>query len=126
MKMTSTINKKAWAIRKEAAIRFNCPIKEVSWKECLTLARSSEKTEIKIEAEAKNQTKKIEVALKTEPKKVSKKSEPSPRQILYRAFLDGENDAKKMNDMMAGQISIVTIKTYLSDWRHGRAIPKNF
>ena len=116
MKMTSAINKKAWAIRKEAAAKFNCPVKEISWRECLTLARS-EKTEINI---------KTEDILKTEPKKVSKKSKPSPRQILYRAFLDGENDARKINDMMAGQISIVTIKTYLSDWRHGRAIPKNF
>lgn len=57
MKMTSAINKKAWAIRKEAAAKFNCPVKEISWKECLTLARKV-KTEIKKVSKKKSENKK--------------------------------------------------------------------
>ena len=37
--MQSRINKKAWNIRRNAAQRFNCKIMEVSWKECLRMAK---------------------------------------------------------------------------------------
>ena len=72
MKMTSAINKKAWAIRKEAAAKFNCPVKEFSWRECLILARKV-KTEVKIEDEIMAEAKKISKKPKTE-KFQSKKS----------------------------------------------------
>lgn len=32
------ISKKAWEIRKKAAIRWNCPIMEISWRHCIELA----------------------------------------------------------------------------------------
>jgi hypothetical protein len=35
--------KKAWKIRKEAAVKFGCGVMEISWKECLKMA-SEEKT----------------------------------------------------------------------------------
>ena len=38
MKFTSEIIKKAWAIRKAAAQKFGCPVSEISWKECLSMA----------------------------------------------------------------------------------------
>ena len=37
--MQSRINKKAWNIRRNAAQRLNCKIMEVSWKECLRMAK---------------------------------------------------------------------------------------
>jgi hypothetical protein len=40
-KHNAEINRKAWAIRKNAAKRFNCPVMEISWKECLIEAKSN-------------------------------------------------------------------------------------
>lgn len=37
--MLSQLNKKAWAIRKRAAKRLNCKVMQVSWKECLRMAK---------------------------------------------------------------------------------------
>jgi len=31
--------KKAWKIRRESAVRFNCGVMEISWKECLKMAK---------------------------------------------------------------------------------------
>lgn len=47
MKITPTLNQQAWLIRKKAAIKFSCPILEISWKHCLVLA-----TEISIDESA--------------------------------------------------------------------------
>lgn len=33
--------KKAWKIRKEAAVKFGCGVMEISWKECLKMASES-------------------------------------------------------------------------------------
>lgn len=41
MKHSQEINSKAWTIRKHAAKRFNCKIMEVSWKECLRMAKEN-------------------------------------------------------------------------------------
>jgi hypothetical protein len=35
----SKLNKKAWKIRREAALDLHCNVLEVSWKECLELAK---------------------------------------------------------------------------------------
>lgn len=35
----STQIKKAWKIRKEAAVKWNCRIMEISWKECIRMAK---------------------------------------------------------------------------------------
>ena len=37
MKITATQNEQAWAIRKQAASKFNCPVLEISWKHCVEL-----------------------------------------------------------------------------------------
>ena len=37
--ITSSMNKTAWMIRRKAAAKFGCRIMEVSWKECLRMAR---------------------------------------------------------------------------------------
>ncbi len=37
MKLTSSLNKKAWAIRKEAAAKLGCGVTEISWKHCLLI-----------------------------------------------------------------------------------------
>ena len=50
MKFSSELNKKAWAIRKASAKDLNVPIKEISWKVCLEMAKNGEaykKQEIK-------------------------------------------------------------------------------
>jgi len=39
MTIQSKINKKAWNIRRNAAKRLNCKIMEVSWGECLRMAK---------------------------------------------------------------------------------------
>lgn len=36
---SSEINSKAWRIRRNAAKRFNCKVMEISWKECLRMAK---------------------------------------------------------------------------------------
>lgn len=37
-KFTADTMKKAWAIRRAAAVKFGCRVSEVSWKECLKMA----------------------------------------------------------------------------------------
>lgn len=39
MTIQSVINKKAWNIRRNAAKRFSCNVMEISWKECILLAK---------------------------------------------------------------------------------------
>ncbi len=41
MKITAEINKKAWAIRKNAAKRFNCKVMEISWADCVKQAKEN-------------------------------------------------------------------------------------
>ena len=41
MKMNATINKKAWTIRKAAAKRFSCKVMEISWSECIKIAKEN-------------------------------------------------------------------------------------
>ncbi len=41
MTMQSKLNRKAWNIRRNAAKRFNCPVMDISWKECYKLAKQS-------------------------------------------------------------------------------------
>lgn len=41
MKMTSVLNKKAWAIRRKASLRLGVPVLEISWSECLRQAKMS-------------------------------------------------------------------------------------
>ena len=40
--------KKAWKIRREAAVRFGCGVMEISWKECLKMASEEKTTKEKI------------------------------------------------------------------------------
>ena len=40
--MNTLLNKKAWKIRRNAAKKFNCNIMEISWGQCLRLARYSQ------------------------------------------------------------------------------------
>ncbi len=40
-KMLSKLNKKAWNIRRNSAKRFGCPVMEISWKECLRMAKQA-------------------------------------------------------------------------------------
>lgn len=38
MLFNAEINKKAWEVRKNAANRFGCKVKQISWKHCIRLA----------------------------------------------------------------------------------------
>lgn len=42
MKHTTSINKRAWIIRRDAANRLQCAIMDVSWKDCLILAKTND------------------------------------------------------------------------------------
>lgn len=44
MKIT-TITKRAWEIRREAAKKWNCSVMEISWKGCLEMANKKNKIE---------------------------------------------------------------------------------
>lgn len=39
MKLTSNHNTLAWKIRKETAIKYNCNVMDIPWKDCLEMAR---------------------------------------------------------------------------------------
>lgn len=39
-RFTAELNRRAWAIRREAAVRFGVKVSSISWAECLKLARS--------------------------------------------------------------------------------------
>lgn len=39
MKFTSKLIKRAWKIRKEAAVKWGCKVMEISWKLCLKEAK---------------------------------------------------------------------------------------
>lgn len=53
----------------------------------------------------------------------AKKEFPSARQILYRAWMAGEKDVKKLAELVNESIKTETIRTYLSDWSHGKYLP---
>lgn len=39
MSINSALNKMAWAVRRESAQKFNCPVMQITWKHCLQLAK---------------------------------------------------------------------------------------
>ena len=43
---TTELIQKAWKIRREAAVKFNCRIMEISWKECLAMAKENSNPEM--------------------------------------------------------------------------------
>lgn len=47
-KNLSAINRRAWEIRKKAAKKWNCPVMEIIWKECIQLAIEELKQEEKM------------------------------------------------------------------------------
>ena len=77
MKLTSELNKKAWAIRKEAAKKWNCPVSEIVWVMCLQLAKEKKmdlttltieeletlKTKIESEIESRQDTDTISIEI---------------------------------------------------------------
>lgn len=43
MRFTSEMIKKAWAIRKESANKFNCGVMEISWSLCIKMSKNESK-----------------------------------------------------------------------------------
>lgn len=40
---TSNLIKRAWKIRRESSVKFSCKIMEISWRECLIMAKEEKK-----------------------------------------------------------------------------------
>ena len=60
---TSELNEKAWDIRKKAAAKFNYPVKVISWKLCLSLARQELNSIVGRTANCEFGTKNIELKI---------------------------------------------------------------
>ena len=50
MKFTSKLIKTEWQIRREAAVKFNCKIMLISWKECIRMAKEKSMEQILVDA----------------------------------------------------------------------------
>lgn len=55
--------------------------------------------------------------------RVSKKPFASARQVIYRAWMDGEKDPAKLSALVDGSIMLVSVKHYISNWSKGRRLP---
>jgi len=49
---------------------------------------------------------------------------PSSREVVYKAWVAGEKDSKKLMALVEGKIKEITLSTYLSDWSRGKYLPK--
>lgn len=59
---------------------------------------------------------------KAAPRK-GKKEIASARQVIYKAWLAGEKDAEALFALVNEGVKKDTIRTYLSDWSHGKYLP---
>lgn len=61
--------KKAWKIRREAAVKFGCRVMEISWKECLKMVNEDQL--ISYDSFKKNYKKVLELGIETEHRVMS-------------------------------------------------------